>query len=77
LDIYAASEKPVEGVSGEALAERLRAFGHRSVHYAGTIERAVAELSSALQPGDLMLTLGAGNVWQGGDLLLKKLRGEA
>lgn len=77
LDIYAASEKPIEGVSGEALAERLRAFGHRSVQYAGTLERAVTDLGSAVQTGDLVLTLGAGNVWQGGDLLLKKLRGEA
>jgi len=41
LDIYAASEKPIEGVSAEVLADRVRAFGHRSVEYVGTIDRAV------------------------------------
>ena len=35
LDIYAASEKPIEGVSSEALAERMTGFGHRSVNYVG------------------------------------------
>src|SRR5690242_3135235 len=42
LDIYAASEKPIEGVTAEALAERIRRFGHRSAEYVGSIDRAVA-----------------------------------
>ena len=41
LDIYAASEKPIEGVSAEVLAERVRSFGHRSVQYVGTIDKAI------------------------------------
>ncbi len=41
LDIYAASEKPIEGVTAQALVERIRSFGHRSVEYAGTIDKAV------------------------------------
>ena len=75
LDIYAASEKPIEGVSAEALAERIRQCGHRAVEYAGTIDKAVELVSRAAQPGDLVLTLGAGNVWQAGDRLLQRLRG--
>ncbi|MGE5570539.1 MAG: UDP-N-acetylmuramate--L-alanine ligase [Rhodospirillales bacterium] len=75
LDIYAASEKPIEGVSAEALAERIRDFGHKSVEYVGSIERAVEAALAAAKAGDLVLTLGAGNVWQAGDRLLERMRG--
>jgi len=74
LDIYAASEAPIEGVSSEALAARLRGFGHREAQLAGTIDNAVDMVAAVAQPGDAVLTLGAGNVWQAGDKLLAKLR---
>jgi UDP-N-acetylmuramate--alanine ligase len=74
LDIYAASEQPIEGVTAEVLAERLRGFGHRAVHYAGAIDRAVDSVLTVAGEGDLVLTLGAGNVWQAGDTLLERLR---
>jgi UDP-N-acetylmuramate--alanine ligase len=76
LDIYAASEKPIEGVSAETLAERIRQFGHRSVEYVGTIARGVEAVEKVAKEGDLVLTLGAGNVWQAGEKLLEKLRAE-
>ena len=74
LDIYAASEAPIEGVTSAVLAERLHAFGHREAHLAGTIDNAVEMAATAAQPGDAVITLGAGNVWQAGDKLLVKLR---
>ncbi|MGE5648001.1 MAG: UDP-N-acetylmuramate--L-alanine ligase [Acidobacteriota bacterium] len=74
LDIYAASEKPIEGVSGEALAERIRAYGHRSVEYVGTIDRAVEAALGVAEEGDLIITQGAGNVWQAGERILDRLR---
>jgi len=74
LDIYAASERPIEGVNAEALAERIRQFGHRGVEYVGSIERGVDALLEVAQEGDLVLTLGAGNVWQAGDLVLAGLQ---
>jgi UDP-N-acetylmuramate--alanine ligase len=77
LDIYAASEKPIEGVTAEALVERIRQFGHRSVEYAGNIARAVTGVIESVEPGDAVLTLGAGNVWQAGDQILAALRGPA
>src|SRR6266481_1305243 len=73
LDIYAASEKPIEGVTAETLVERIRQFGHRSAEYAGTIARAVDAVLEHAEPGDAVLTLGAGNVWQAGDQLLERL----
>jgi UDP-N-acetylmuramate--alanine ligase len=77
LDIYAASERPIEGVNAEALTERIRQFGHRGVEYVGTIERGVDALLQVAQDGDLVMTLGAGNVWQAGDLVLARLKQES
>ncbi len=74
LDIYAASEKSIEGVTAEALVERIRQFGHRGAEYAGTIDRGVEALLGVAVDGDLVLTLGAGNVWQAGEKLLAGLR---
>jgi UDP-N-acetylmuramate--alanine ligase len=74
MDIYAASEKPIEGVSAEALVERIRQFGHRGAEYVGTMDRGVEALFSAAGEGDLVITLGAGSVWQAGEKVLAKLR---
>jgi UDP-N-acetylmuramate--alanine ligase len=74
LDIYAASEKPIEGVTAEALAERLRQFGHRWAEYVGSMDRGIHAVLEAVEPGDAVLTLGAGSVWQAGDQILSGLR---
>jgi UDP-N-acetylmuramate--alanine ligase len=77
MDIYAASEKPIEGVTAESLVERIRQFGHRGVEYVGTIDAGVEALLKVATDGDLILTLGAGNVWQAGEKVLERLRGAA
>jgi UDP-N-acetylmuramate--alanine ligase len=74
LDIYAASEPPIEGITGSALAERMRDFGHRSVEYTGTIERTAVAVVANAREKDLVITLGAGNVWQVGERVLEKLK---
>ena len=74
LDIYAASEQPIEGVTSRILAERIRDFGHRSVEYTGTIERTVDMVVAKVGEKDVVLTLGAGNVWQAGEKVLDRLR---
>ena len=75
MDIYAASEKPIEGVSAEALVERLRQFGHRGAAYVGTMENGIDALLIVAKEGDLILTLGAGSITQAGDRILERLRG--
>src|SRR3954470_856761 len=74
MDIYAASEKPIEGVTAESLVERIRQFGHRAVEHVGTLDRGVDALLEVARDGDLVLTLGAGSVWQAGDKVLARLR---
>ena len=76
MDIYAASEKPIEGVSAEGVAERIRQFGHRGAEYVGSLDAGVEALYRVARDGDLVLTLGAGNVWQAGEKLLERLRAE-
>jgi UDP-N-acetylmuramate--alanine ligase len=77
LDIYAASEPAIEGVTAQVLGERIRAYGHRGVEYVGNVDRAVDAIVAEAKPGDLIMTLGAGNVWQAGDRVLDALRGGA
>lgn len=77
MDIYAASEKPIEGVNAESLVERMRQFGHKGAEYVGTMDGGVEALLQAASSGDLVLTLGAGNVWQAGDKLLGRLKEES
>ena len=71
LPIYAASEEPIAGITGQALSERIKAHGHKQVIFAEGIAAAAVQLKSLLMPGDLLLTLGAGDVWKVGAELLK------
>jgi UDP-N-acetylmuramate--alanine ligase len=72
LDIYAASEKPIEGITGEALARRIAEAGHPA-EYVSSFADAAARAVSRAQSGDMVLTLGAGSVSQLGPLILQKL----
>lgn len=74
MDIYAASEKPIEGVTAQALADKMHSYGHRTSRYVGTSENAVAAVLETAQDGDVVVTLGAGTVWQVGDRILQALK---
>jgi UDP-N-acetylmuramate--alanine ligase len=85
LDIYAASEKPIEGVTAEVLARTIGSTGGShsvstaesgglSVQYVSSFADAVTSAAAAAQDGDMILTLGAGSVSQLGPLILEKLK---
>jgi UDP-N-acetylmuramate--alanine ligase len=73
LDIYAASEQPIEGISGESLAAAIREQGGGRVVYAPSMAEAVERIAADARPGEMILTLGAGSVSQAGPLLLEAL----
>jgi UDP-N-acetylmuramate--alanine ligase len=75
LDIYAASEPPIEGVTAEVLAENIRKYGHKNVNYIGDMETAVDKVLPVLQSGDLLITLGAGTVTRLSDEFVARLGG--
>jgi UDP-N-acetylmuramate--alanine ligase len=72
MPIYAASEKPIEGVDGRSLCESIQAHGHKDVRFVEDLEAAVAALAELVTPQDVVLTLGAGNVYQVGERFLAK-----
>jgi len=78
MDIYPAGEAPIPGVSAADLAEGIRAHGHRNVTYLGSDRaRIVDHVCEISRPGDLVLTLGAGDVSQLGSDILRRLDAES
>jgi UDP-N-acetylmuramate--alanine ligase len=74
LDIYAASERPIEGISGETLARTIREKGGRDAWYVSSFADAVSSVAAVAEDGDMILTLGAGSVSQLGVMILEKLK---
>jgi UDP-N-acetylmuramate--alanine ligase len=72
--IYPAREKPIEGVSGKMIADAAIQSGHHQVHYIDQNESIVSEITSFLKPGDIFITMGAGNIWQYGEEILSQLK---
>jgi len=73
LDIYAASEKPIEGITAEALAGKISDQGKVKARHISSFEDAANSVSNLAQEGYMILTLGAGSVSQLGPMILEKL----
>ncbi|MGA7294345.1 MAG: UDP-N-acetylmuramate--L-alanine ligase [Terriglobales bacterium] len=73
LDIYPASEKPIEGITAEVLAGRIIGSGKHGITYAPSVADAIATVTGVARPGDMVLTLGAGSVSQLGPMILQSL----
>ncbi len=74
MDIYAAGEKPIPGVSGQSLYEGIKKYGHKDVTYIPDREKVAGHLLSILKKGDLLITLGAGDVWKIGEEIVERLK---
>ena len=70
LPIYAAGEEAIPGIDTERLVERIKQSGHRNVVYAPDFDAAQSILCDMVHDGDLVLTLGAGDVWKAGEAFL-------
>jgi UDP-N-acetylmuramate--alanine ligase len=73
-EIYAAGEEKLDGVSGEALFHALRKRGHLDVEWVPARERLGAALLDVIRPGDLVVVLGAGDIYRTGEELVQTLR---
>ena len=62
IDIYAASEAPIPGVTSETLASAIREAGHKNVHYFRSMQEGIEYLLKQARSGDAVLTIGAGNI---------------
>ena len=74
-DIYPAGEPPLPDVSAARLVDGIQAHGHREVEYIPDPAQVPEALEPRLREGDLVITMGAGNIWQVGQVLLRRLRG--
>jgi UDP-N-acetylmuramate--alanine ligase len=72
MPIYAASEKKISGVTSRNLCEGIKLHGHKEVVYASGPKTALSYLNKTLRPGDVLLTLGAGDVWKVGEMFLNQ-----
>ena len=76
-DVYAAGEQPIEGATAERLASEVLRYGQKDVTYIANRELVPDHLAGIVKPGDIVITLGAGNIWQQGEALVKMLGGTA
>lgn len=73
--IYAASEEPIAGVSGATIVDAARRSGHRSCEYADGLDALYERAMEIIEPGDVVMTLGAGDVYNVGERILEELSG--
>jgi UDP-N-acetylmuramate--alanine ligase len=73
LDIYAAGEEPLADINSERLAAQISGHGHKDVRYLADRDKVIEHLLANCQEGDIVITMGAGNVWQIGEEFAKRL----
>jgi UDP-N-acetylmuramate--alanine ligase len=75
-DIYPAREEPIQGITGELIANTAKEFGHKNVHYVADKKAVPSFLMSIKQSGDIIITMGAGDIWKFGEEFIKQLKGK-
>lgn len=73
-EVYPAREEPIPGVSGQLIADAAVRAGHGRVDYVQDLDRIAGYIATLVRPGDLVITLGAGDIWKAGEALLALLR---
>jgi UDP-N-acetylmuramate--alanine ligase len=74
-DVYPAREEPIQGVSGELIANAAKQFGHKNVQYVPDKKNVPAHLDAVVQPGDIVITMGAGDIWRFGEEFIRLRKG--
>ena len=73
-DIYSAGEKPIENIDAGIIYEGIKSYGYKGVSYIKDNSKIVDALMDTIEKGDIVITLGAGNIWSVGEKLLKRIR---
>ena len=63
-DVYPAREEPIAGVTGELITNMAKSMGHENVYWVEDKKRLVAAMKALVEPGDLVITMGAGDIWR-------------
>ena len=75
-DIYPAREEPIQGITGELIANTAKEYGHKQVHYVADKKQVPDFLMKTKQPGDIIITMGAGDIWKFGEEFIRQLKSE-
>jgi UDP-N-acetylmuramate--alanine ligase len=75
-EIYPAGEPPIPGVHGGQIAEGAKGHGHKSVTYVPVKEELPEAVTAVARPGDMVLTMGAGDIWKVGEEIVRRLQRE-
>ena len=72
-DVYAAGEVPIIDADSKKMVEKIRDFGHHGVRYGGDLDGVLRVLQEVVEPGDMVITLGAGDIYKVGERLLETM----
>jgi UDP-N-acetylmuramate--alanine ligase len=72
-DVYPAREEPIQGVTGELIANAAKQYGHKDVHYIPDKKNVPSTLLTLTKPNDIVITMGAGDIWKYGAEFLQQL----
>jgi UDP-N-acetylmuramate--alanine ligase len=75
-DIYPAREKPIEGITGELIAKVTKKYGHKNVHYIADKSEVPEKLMQLKKKDDIIITMGAGDIWKFGEKFVELLKEE-
>ena len=73
-DIYSANESPISGISGETIFREIKKTNHKQIKYLPSKDNILSYLSEIVQSGDIIITMGAGDIWTVGQELAKQLK---
>ncbi|GAB6282088.1 MAG: UDP-N-acetylmuramate--L-alanine ligase [Ignavibacterium sp.] len=73
-DVYPAREEPIEGITGELIANAAKKFGHKNVFYVPDKNDIPNVLNKIKQDGDIIITMGAGDIWKYGEKFIDMLK---
>jgi UDP-N-acetylmuramate--alanine ligase len=73
-DVYPAREEPIQGINGELIANAAKQFGHKQVHYVPDKKNIPSFLLDIVRKGDMVITVGAGDIWRFGEQFIDQLR---
>jgi UDP-N-acetylmuramate--alanine ligase len=75
-DVYPAREEPIQGITGELIVDAAKRFGHKDARYVPDKKQIPSYLVSVVKRGDIVITMGAGDIWKYGEEFLKQLKSQ-
>jgi len=72
-DIYPAREEPIDGITGRLISDNARTIGHKNVIYIQNKEDIPTNIAEITKPDDLVITMGAGDIWKFNDMIFQEL----